>query len=336
VSIAEAVSLVKHIGNESLWGRRGLLKINSLWLSLVVFIWESQRKGVPALAPLLLFLLSVVCWILVSILSNDLSDFVQDRLVGKPRWICRVPRAAAGAGILIVIGAGSWALIKAGGARSAIWVYLAALVSGLGYSLRPLRLKEKGAWGIFAYSLSSALAYAVLPGVWLEANWRAIVVLTQAVFLDKWVNLHFHQIVDYPSDFAGGTRTYTGRAGLQEAGQTLQISAHLAAVGILAALGYSLWLLPHWRLPVAVGTIGAIAAASVYIAQSRKRPLRRTDLVRWLPKPYLVLTLVVFRILPIIFLAQLALESIALRVVFAVGVILVSVEMAQLRRYRNV
>jgi 4-hydroxybenzoate polyprenyltransferase len=334
MSTAESVSLFRQIGGESLWGSRGLLKTNALWLPLAIYLSEAQGRNAPPLVSLLLLFVCVLCWILVSVLGNDLTDCAPDKEAGKGRWICRLPGTAAAAVISAVMGAGVGAVFTAGRARSAAWVYAGALVLGLAYSIRPARLKERGAWGILAYSVSCALAYAVLPGVWLRSDPTSVAILTQAVLLDKWVNLHFHQVIDYQSDAARGTRTYAVRTRLPETGQTLRVFAGLASLGIAAALGYGLWLTPVWRLPAAIAAGGFIAAATAYVTWSRKRPAFKTDLIRLLPLPYLVLSLVVLRLLPVIFLTRLAFESGPLRPVAAACAVLISVELLHLRRYR--
>ena len=85
--------------------------------------------------------------------------------------------------------------------------------------------------------------------------------LVAAVFSDKWVNLHFHQIVDHQSDSSAQTRTYAVEVGPERARQTLLPLAYLSSLIMLATLAYALWgqqTDPLWQwlgLAISAGTL---------------------------------------------------------------------------------
>jgi 4-hydroxybenzoate polyprenyltransferase len=297
------------IGRESVWGRRGLVKANSFWACLAVLLLRNKGEADWPAANLLQLYLVVCVWVLVSILANDLADSFRDALADKRRWIVSVPYPGNWAIIIALSVAGLGLCTLARSPAGAGWVYLGATVFALSYSLPPFRAKERGGWGLFVYALSCTLGYVFLPWLWLRTPWPALLVLGPAVFLDKWVNLHFHEILDHETDAARGIGTYAVRVGIQRARIGLVRMAALATVSAGALLIFALSLLREGRTAISLGMAGILALGGGYILWERRRSNRPTALLRELPWPYLAFTLTALRALPLVILIGLALDK---------------------------
>ena len=326
-------SLWKRIGEETLWGRRGVIKANLLWLPVAVLLYQKSSESWrgSAVSSLQVFL-TAVFWLSASILANNLGDRRDDRSSGKPRWICDLPVSAGAAIVALLIGGALAVLLLSKSPPAAIWVYVGATALGLAYSLKPIRLKEKGPWGIFIYSLACTCAYTVLPWAWLRGGRAALLVLAPAVLLDKWVNLHFHQIVDYEPDRAHGVQTLAVRLGVARARRWLKIVAALASLWLALALVYSVSYLPKLISYVCLGGSAVILAAAVLATFVRPPRLSLSIFAHELPAYYLALTFIVFRLLPLLLFFMLALQEKSLWLVFDVSLTLVLLESWNLLR----
>lgn len=284
---------------ETVWGRRGIVKTSSLLLPLSLLLY-SRTEGLPAVSDCFSLAGSAACWAIGSILANDIADSAEDRSAGKHRWITELPAPAA----LSVVSA-AWVL----GALLAVWpgriaalaAYGGAVVLSLCYSTGPLELKRRGVWGLPAYSGACALAYAALPWMSLGGSLAMPAVLVPAVFLDKWVNLHFHQVIDLESDMAARVSTYAAEVGRERARRGLAAAALLASAALCAAFACAVLVAPSpERWLVAAAGIGATIAAG-FFARARGAE-GESPLVRELPWHYLALTYGVLRITPAVML----------------------------------
>ena len=299
--------LWRQIVRQSLWGRRGLSKTGSVWLPVAALlsVCPPERWPNAGRATIALFIASYLRT-LASILANDLADRSEDLAAGKSRWILSLPRgpAVSVVGSLVVLGV--YVLVFLEAPVTAVAAYVLALALGFLYSVRPLRFKEQGILGLAEYSLCCCVAYAAVPSAWLASEWTLPALLAAMVFLDRWVNLHFHQVVDYEADRGKHSGTYAVRVGRERARRTLQFAANLAVASIAAVLAYlALVLPPPGKGVVAVG-VGVAIAAAVNAQISIRRPEGASDLVRELPSHYLGLTFAVWWVLPPLLLVRLA------------------------------
>jgi hypothetical protein len=330
-------SLWKHIARESLLGNRGLTKAVMVFLPWSVLRTLSEGRPVPGgdAAGFFRILAVVVGWILVSILANDLADRPDDRSAGKTRWINRLPFPAAGLVLLGLYGAGLAIIMGSRSSLKTVAAYAAASALGLLYSLEPIRFKKRGAWGILFYGLAGTAAYAVLPWTWMGGSAGALAVLAPAVFLDKWINVHFHQIVDYECDLGLGTMTYAVRSGLFRARSTLRKVGGFAALWFAGAIIFvSLNLTPAWKEIIPAAAALVILGGALYSASSRRKVGKGTSLVRELPFLYLGLSYALFRAIPIILMVRLAFRNPALATAAAAVIILVGAESLFVFSYR--
>ena len=197
----------------------------------------------------------------------------------------------------------------------------------------PLRLKTRGLWGLAAYSGSACLAYAVLPWAWVRAPAIALAAVCPAVFMDKWVNLHFHQVIDLDADRATGARTYAVAAGPDEARATLGWAAALASVAMVGGVACSAVSAGAWGWAVAGGALLTVVGMAAHVTRARRRP-GHTALVQELPRHYLGLTFALFRVVPAVLLLRLALTDPAMRGPAALFAMLLAAEMRHLVAYR--
>jgi len=307
---ADATALYRQAIGDSLWGRRGIVKAVSMWLPLAAFLALS-RPHEMGLAIRISFqsLFAVACWVLASIVVNDMADRQADEATGKKRWVQCLSVGAGATIVATLSGCGAIVLVFHNNAAGALAAYGGALAAALAYSVPPVCLKERGLWGLLAYSGAAALAYAVLPWALLRPGWRALAVVGAAVMLDKWVNLHFHQVIDCDADRSASSRTYAVRVGPDRARQTLRWAARLASVSMLVVLASLAFGQSGWDLAPAAAGGGAAVAAGLYAWVVRRRGARSSALVATLPCHYLGLTYGLFHIVPPVLLARLAVRE---------------------------
>ncbi len=305
----------------------------SLWLPLAVILSTGGLgDGEDAWLRCFRVFATVACWSAASILANDLTDVQIDRASGKERWILRFSLRWSVALVALLYGLGALNSGLADGA-GALGAYLAAAALGLCYSVRPVRLKTRGLLGPLAYSSSSMFAFVVVPWAWMGSHWPALAVLAPAVLLDKWVNLHFHQVVDCESDRRNGVLTYCVAVGVERGRRSLKWAVLLASVWLLGTLIFVALSLTSWRLAVAGSGAVVVLAVGLY-----SRLVRRSEsasaLLRELHWTYLGLTYVLFRLVPLLLLARLSLREPAMWSVSGVVALLVLVESWHSFRYR--
>lgn len=330
-------SLWRHLAREGVFGNRGLAKAVMVLMPWAVLRALGEREAVPGGDAPGFFglLLMVVCWILVCILANDLVDREEDRAAGKVRWISRLPFPAAVLLVIAFFATGLAVVPLARAALSSALAYIGASAFGLLYSLPPARLKGRGALGILFYALGSAAAYAVLPWTRMGGGVEVLAVLATAVFLDKWVNIHFHQVIDHDRDGATGTRTYAVRAGIEPAARTLRAASLVAAAWSAATVGFiALALAPLWRELVIAAAVLSVLGGALYTGRSRRKGPAVSLLVRELPAWYLGASYALFRAVPLVLMVRLVLEEPALWPVAAAFLFLIGAESLFVYAYR--
>lgn len=321
---------------ETLWGRRGVVKANHIWLALAALVSTATSGNLVSASKLSLCVFgAAACYSQAAILANDLSDRQRDIAAGKSRWIFSLPPAAGAAIVILFLAAGAIFLLPAGDSPLVLLTYLAGAALGLTYSLPPLPLKERGLFGLAAYSAASLVVYAVLPWLCFRSEWRMLAVISAAVFLDKWVNLHFHQVIDFSADEQAGTKTFTIVAGSLRSRRLLRMTAWFAALWLALALVHVIFLQPSWRPAIVAAVAAALALVLLRIGVTRQfAGSGVSPLIRELPAVYLALAFVLFRFLPLAILGRMALLNQTIWPVLGLFLVLMLIESAQLLRYR--
>jgi len=328
-------ALWKHALGDSLLGNRGLIKANMMLLPWAVMLARGGRFLRPGTASTFFLMLIVVFgWLMTCILANDLADSRDDQAAGKRRWINRLPSPARVAVTAVLVCLGPGVLILSRAPVRALWTYIGAAVLGLAYSLKPLRLKGRGVGGVLGYSASCTLAYVFIPWAWLGSSWRILAVMGIAVFLDKWVNLHFHQIIDLAGDRVRGVETHAVLTGAARARRYLQYWAWTAALWFGFVLVEAIAAEPRgWRVTGLAIVAGASVMGGLSVACLSRKLRPDSSLVRELPPAYLASAFAVFRILPLILIIRFCLEAPALWPVAGAAGLLVGVESLMIFRY---
>lgn len=335
MTVRKKPSLVTVAVREVVLGKRGLIKINLWWLPLAVYYsFSNPVHGQDRILLFFLLFLSTACWALGNILANDLCDYQIDLEAGKKRWICALRPQVSRAVVVLIFAVGLGIQIMEGSWPS-IFVYAGAMVFGLGYSLKPLHFKVRGAWGILSYSLACALAYAVVPYYWTGPEFIWLAILFPVVLLDKWVNLHFHQVIDYDADLDRGISTLAVHSGKTKARKWLTTVSVLSSIVFVFVFLFVIRQFPLEWFVLAFLLGAVVLAGSFLIARvSQTRAYEPTSLMQELPWFYLGTTLALFRMLPLILLFRLALQDGRMWIIFGVALVFLGLESLYNLRYR--
>jgi hypothetical protein len=279
---------------ETVWGRRGLVKANSLWFPLSVFL-ASRVSNLPDMADSLFLPGAVACWATGSIFVNDIADSDDDCHAGKHRWIVDLAAPVRIVVILSIWIVGGVLAFRVGHA-STLAAYGGAIVLSLLYSLEPFSLKRRGRWGLLGYSGACAFAYVGMPWTFLDGSILCLAIVAPTVFLDKWVNLQFHQVIDIEVDLATHVSTYAAVAGKGQARRELMFFARLASATMSIALACTVYLMPSQKWLAGLAGAGTFVAVGIF-TRIRGHAIG-SPLMRELPWYYLALTYSVLRATP--------------------------------------
>jgi len=198
-----------------------------------------------ALRNWLLTVATIFCLAAYGHVVNDLSDLESDRRAGKPNSLERLSPAARIWVCALVAVVGLSALFVLPGAAAA--VLMADYVLATAYSLRPVRLKERGVLG----ALTDATAVHALPTLYVVflfagAGPRPPATAALAIVAPLWAfllglrGITSHQVWDYDNDLRSDTRTLVTRVGSDRARSVIrwilfpaEIVAFLAVLAIV-------------------------------------------------------------------------------------------------------
>jgi len=292
---------------------RGILKMSQVWLPLSLILsvgtgMDPRREFYGSLC----LLFAVLGKGLASILINDLTDRRIDRRAGKKRWITALPSPAGMLIPILLLALGFQALIGAGGDLIVLGCYTATVALGILYSVKPVRFKERGVWGVVAYSLSAAILHALVPWTLFRPAFWLLPLLFSAVMGEKLVQILFHQIVDFDSDSEGQVNSFAVISGRRRAGWTLRCLLNFAlaadaAVVVIIFLQAGEHRLFLWLIGLACFL--GVAASGIYVGIISKKLNTSTELTDLLPWPYLGVSYVLFYLLPPLLLFRLALQE---------------------------
>ncbi len=303
--VSDRTPLWRLIVRQSLWSKRGITKTGMLWLPLSVLFSVQQKINIENEWAVCLWLfVASVCRTQATILANNLADRKEDHAAGKLHWITLLNPVAGAAVVIGLLTLGA-AVFFFAHERIVLAIYIAASLLGMSYSLRPIRFKDRGLAGLIVYGMYAVLAYVVVPWAWLGNGLSVVTLLSAAVFLDRWVNLHFHQIIDFDVDAKSACRTYVVRIGLERARRELRWVAFAASASMIVVLASLL----SQTTRSAIGITAVLAVAAGMYASIARRTENSSCLIREVPSHYLGLTLALFRILPILLFIRLAVAS---------------------------
>lgn len=330
------MSLLLQALREVIIGRRGLIKASPVWLATALLLSISAKSGYPGeVSTGIKIFLAAGLWAAAVILFNDLADRHEDAAVGKSRWIQTLPPKTAyfiPAGMIIAAGI---LIVHCNNAVQALGIFLAALIPAIFYSSAPLRFKERNTLGPAAYGVSCALAYAVFPWVIITGPPYILIMLSLAVILEKATHLIFHQIVDHDSDRKSGMNTYVVNTGLKKARKSLAGLSTAASIVMFAIIGIASALFEDWRFVILMSTAVVFGLCRMVIFLCKKDSRFQTELTKELSPCYLCISLVVFRLLPIILIFRLFLRTPSAAILGVFAFVSLSIESAYGFRHRN-
>ncbi|MBN1221956.1 MAG: UbiA family prenyltransferase [Candidatus Aminicenantes bacterium] len=273
-----------------------------LWLSVAAILLSDSHIDLKTgfYGSIFLFFI-VLCKVMFSIQVNDLCDQKEDTTAGKKRWIFYVPKSLGIAITMAWAAAGFAIIILTRGSVPVILSYATTILFGLFYSLPPVRFKERGIWGLIVYALAATIIYVLVPWAWFESSLVLLIFLLFTVFTDKWVQLHFHQVVDYQADLKNETQTYAVKKGPEQTRKTLRIASSSASFSMVGLLGYIIFFTQQealLKMILGASVISVVAASGIYIRMAKKKSKHVSELIRELPWTYLGLTYLVFSVLP--------------------------------------
>ncbi|HEX2094147.1 MAG TPA: UbiA family prenyltransferase [Longimicrobiaceae bacterium] len=195
-----------------------------------------------ALPALLRLLLSIVCIAAYSHVVNDIADADQDAEAGKSnRWRTVPPWQKAALSLtLLLCGFAVWV----GADLSVRSLVLLAGIAGLQplYALHPVRLKERGAWGLIAdalhtHALPTLYCIALFADLAGASVWRPFPLAATAwAFFVGMRGILYHQRTDEANDRRAGVRTFVTTHGSDRAAviaRRLVLPTELVSLGLL-------------------------------------------------------------------------------------------------------
>ncbi len=197
--------------------------------------------GVAVLRDLVLFLVATIGVAAFGHVLNDLADIRTDALAGAPNQMAPLS-VGTRIGILaatVLAGGLPWIWLPHGPTVLALLATEVALLTL--YSVRPVRLKDRGAAGVladalYAYVVPILLTIAVfteLGGVDMP-GWSVTVPVTTWMLLMGLRGILWHQIGDLAHDRRAGVRTLATRIGADRGGHLIgwMVLAEIAAAAV--------------------------------------------------------------------------------------------------------
>lgn len=287
--------------------------MSHLWLPLLLILLTHPASDLKLLSISSLYLFfAVFCKVMFSIQVNDICDKKEDDAVGKTRWIGYLPDYMGIIITTLLAMIGLATVIVANGSIKVVLSYSATILLGLFYSLRPVRFKERGIWGLFVYALSATIIYVLVPWTWFESRLIVLILLFSTVMSDKWVQLNFHQIIDYKADLDSGTQTFAVRMGMIRTRSVLRLALVFASFSMLSLLFYATFFVMQeivHKIIILVISTAIVAASGIYVRIEKKKTRTPSDLIKELSWIYLGFTYLLFNVLPPVGFIYLALKE---------------------------
>lgn len=233
------VRALREIARISRWQRWAGSKLPMLLAAFVVAVLSNEVTLDVAVVGALQLAAHVLGYATFGYVANSFADVREDVRSGKGSVFAgwSAERAAGVVGVAAVAGLVPLFLPPMG-RNLALLSGVISVVVAAAYSLRPIRLKERGVFGV----LSSALAQRTLPTLTIMLYFGSLTVpLALFVLMSLLVGVRFilvHQADDVISDQITGTRTFATRIGVH---RTEELVVRLILP--LEAIAVGAWLL---------------------------------------------------------------------------------------------
>lgn len=189
---------------------------------LEIFVASALVTDTP-IAPLAgafaLLVVALLTGAIFASLVNDLTDHVDDQRAGKPIVLAQLPEAWRVVFVLAPVIAGTAFLWLWHDDPALCGVYLAAWLAFVAYSVRPVRLKARGGWGVVVMGLGEAALPSLVATLLFEHAAGKPVDLLWIAAVGLWSFCHgvrailWHQLGDDDADRAAAVATFVQRRG---------------------------------------------------------------------------------------------------------------------------
>ncbi|HXH20212.1 MAG TPA: UbiA family prenyltransferase [Chitinophagales bacterium] len=154
---------------------------------------------------------------------NDLTDIEADRISGKPNNASghSTARKIFTLGLLLMLGLLPWFIFYE--ASTLHFLVLVVFLLFVLYSVPPVRLKNRGFWGIFSDTLYAHAIPAVVVSLAIteeaqmtDKTFNLMLIIFVWQFFTGFRNIAFHQFEDFEQDRLTGTHTWAVRLGAEK------------------------------------------------------------------------------------------------------------------------
>lgn len=185
-------------------------------LAMAIFLHGSLQGGAgwtnrEFALTCLVFFLYFLTYFAFHYLINDFFDREADRLAGKKKVILSVPGPVVAASLAALFLAGNLPLWCLAGFRpQVIGVSLAAYLLGVSYSVKGLRMKERGIWGLIVSSFAQRNSPVLLLAVLMPLDSRVFWCWMVISFVNGLRYILIHQYIDRENDRKANIHTFVG------------------------------------------------------------------------------------------------------------------------------
>ena len=151
---------------------RGPLFKSALLLTPALFICLLKDSGEISVGSLYVLFANFFLYLFFAYVVNDYADRDHDLASGKHRLVALLPRPV-GLGLAVGLAAGSLAVgYAAAGWGLYLLVLCAGLFCGAAYSVKPVRVKERGLWGVgFAAVVGKVIPILMVCALYRKTGW---------------------------------------------------------------------------------------------------------------------------------------------------------------------
>lgn len=231
------------------WRHWAVLTHNSVIENIFLLFYIALRDQlftISFVVDLSLFLLFSIFSTTYGYLINDLSDMELDTIHGKNNTFENDPKAKA---ILIVISFLVVSIIIGSrfiGNPLFMIFWLCWGLAATCYSLRPIRLKERGKAGLIVVVLAQrGLPALLMFSAFQHYNWVDVIVFSSYIFFRGLSSDLNHQLADYCNDSSTKTGTFAVTAGESKAQKVFSYSLEIERVLLLLGLIVMCMKTPH-------------------------------------------------------------------------------------------
>ena len=208
-------NLISDLPRDRLWGL--LFVYLPILLPAIFYItWVDNIFDSQFIFDFIVLVTSLTCYLAYGALVNDYFDLLYDKSCGKYRFIQKLSRKQAISLIVCILILGFIVTALFIQKISYISVYLLSFIFVTQYSAPPLRLKDKGVWGVLCDTLIEWSSPVILIFLFFSHIQADMLLFIMVYVVAQVVSILNHQLLDYRNDLKTGTSTFVVRIGIQK------------------------------------------------------------------------------------------------------------------------